>query len=136
MKEKQDKGASAEVEPRTWMKQPCGPCPFSRKNTLWLHPERASDFANMASNPYSDFPCHKTADLCEDDEGFSEYVAGNRSLTCNGFLSLQVNENGRGPSGFVPHPDAFGDHWEMCEHHEDQWEAENARRNSPTPKDT
>ncbi|HEX8413941.1 MAG TPA: hypothetical protein VF637_08660, partial [Sphingomicrobium sp.] len=61
---------------RTWMKAPCGPCPYSRVNTLWLHPERAADFAYNAANPYNEFPCHKTADLREDDEGYSEYVAG------------------------------------------------------------
>jgi hypothetical protein len=81
----------------------------------------------MASNPYNDFPCHKTADLHEDDDGSAEYRAGDRSLTCNGFLSLQVNENGRGPKGFTPHPDAFGDHWEMCEHHEEHWQDEQDR---------
>lgn len=112
---------------RTWMKAPCGPCPYSRVNTLWLHPDRAHDFASMASNPYNDFPCHKTADLHEDDDGSAEYRAGDRSLTCNGFLSLQVNENGRGPKGFTPHPDAFGDHWEMCEHHEEHWQDEQDR---------
>lgn len=108
-------------EARTWMKQPCGLCPYSSVNTLWLHPDRAADFANNAANPYSDFPCHKTADLLEDDEGYSEYVAGARSLTCNGFLSLQVNENGRGPEGFKPHPDAFGEVWDMIAHHEEEW---------------
>ena len=120
----QDGGAC--LTRRTWMKAPCGPCPFSRVNTLWLHPERAGDFASMASNPYTDFPCHKTADLVEDEEGFGEYRAGGRSLTCNGFLSLQVNEGGRTPEGFDPHPDAFGDVWEMREHHEDHWEEQRA----------
>lgn len=109
---------------RTWMKEPCGPCPFSRSKTLPLHPERASDFASMAQNPYSDFPCHKTADYQEDDEyrGVDGgYVHGDRSFTCNGFLSLQVSENGRGPKGFTPHRDAFGDYWEMVEHHTELW---------------
>jgi hypothetical protein len=109
---------------RTWMRSPCGLCPFSRVNTLWLHPERAHDFANMASNPYTDFPCHKTADLVEGEDGCGEYLHGEQSLTCNGFLSLQVNENGRGPDGFEPHRNAFGDVWEMTEHHEEHWDNE------------
>lgn len=110
------------AEPRTWMKEPCGPCPYSRSKTLWLHPERAEDFAYNASNRYSDFPCHKTADLVEDDDGSGEYLAGERSLTCNGFLSLQVNENGGGPEGFEPHPDAFCDTWEMTDHHREEYD--------------
>lgn len=107
---------------RTWMKEPCGPCPYSRVKTLWLHPERAADFAYNAINPYSDFPCHKTADVIEDEEGSGEFHFGRRSLTCNGFLSLQCNETGRSLNGFEPHPDAFGDHWEMIEHHQEHWE--------------
>ena len=116
---------------RTWMKEPCGLCPYTRVNTLWLHPERAEDFAYSAQNPYTDFPCHKTADLLEDDEG-AEYVFGRKSLTCCGFLSLQCNENGNEPEGFTPHHDAFGDAWEMIDHHTEHWEAEQERRESTT----
>lgn len=114
---------------RTWMKEPCGPCPYSRTKTLALHPDRAADFAYSAQNPYNDFPCHKTADLHEDDDGGSEYVAGRRSLTCNGFLSLQVNENGSGPEGFEPHPDGFCEAWEMIERHTELWEDRERRLN-------
>lgn len=114
-------------EARYWMKEPCGPCPYSRSKTLWLHPERAADFAYNAGNPYNDFPCHKTADLCEDEDGGSEYRAGERSLTCNGFLSLQCSENGIEIPGFEPHDDAFGDHWEMIQYHEAHWEDERIR---------
>ena len=116
---------------RTWMRKPCGPCPFSRSKTLWLHPERAEEFASMACNPSSNFPCHKTADYEEETE-YREggYVHGERSMTCNGFLSLQVNETGYETEGFEPHPDAFSDFYEMVEHHEEHWEAERDRRKS------
>lgn len=102
------------------MKKPCGLCPFARIGTLGLHPKRAEEFASMAQNPFNDFPCHKTADYREDDDG-GGFVHGETSYTCNGFLSLQVSENGRGPKGFKPHPDAFEDFFEMVEHHEDLW---------------
>ena len=105
-----------------WMKEPCGPCPFSRTKTLWLYPERAEDLAYMAQNPYSDFPCHKTAVEREDYDGGTEFVRGQKSLTCNGFLSLQVNENGNGPKGFNPHPDAFDDADEMIDRHTEHYE--------------
>lgn len=108
------------------MKEPCGPCPFSRSKTLPLHPERAEDFAYMAQNPYSDFVCHKTAeDFTQTDaEGNEEdlLVRGEKSLTCNGFLSLQVSENDNAPEGFEPHPDAFSEAYEMIEHHTYLWE--------------
>lgn len=80
----------------------------------------------MAQNPYTDFPCHKTADY-EEETDFSDggFVHGQKSFTCAGFLSLQVNENGRGPKGFTPDADAFGDYWEMVEHHEEKYLMEN-----------
>ena len=107
---------------RTWMKKTCELCPFSRSNTLWLHPERAEEFASMASNPYNDFPCHKTADYQEETEYTDGgYVHGERSFTCCGFLSLQVNENGRGPKGFDPSPNAFDDWHDMVDHHTEKY---------------
>lgn len=102
-----------------WMKQPCGLCPFSRTNTLNLHPERAEEFAYMAENPYNDFVCHKTAE-CDDESG--GYYRAPKSLTCNGFLSLQISTNGNAPEGFEPHRDAFEDAYEMIEAHEELWE--------------
>lgn len=108
---------------RTWMKEPCALCPYSKTNTLWLHPERAEDFAYQAQNRYTDFPCHKTADLVEDDDGFGEYRRGEKSLTCCGFLTLQVNENDNAPDGFEPHPDGFSEAWEMIDHHTEHWES-------------
>jgi hypothetical protein len=107
---------------RTWMKESCGPCPFSRSKTLPLHPERAEEFASMTGNPYTDFPCHKTADYEEETEWREGgFVHGARSFTCNGFLSMRVNELGDGPEGFKPHPDAFEDWWEMVDHHAELW---------------
>lgn len=76
----------------------------------------------MASNPYNDFPCHKTADYQEDDEGDGGYVHGAKSLTCNGFLSLQCRENGIEIPGFMPHEDAFEDAYEMADRHLELWE--------------
>ena len=109
---------------RTWMKEPCGPCPFSRSKTLPLHPERAAEFAGMAQNPFSDFPCHKTADYREEtDHHEGGYTHGPRSMTCNGFLSLQARETGIEPDGFTPDHDAFTDINEMIDHHTALWEA-------------
>ena len=111
----------ADAVERYWMKEPCGPCPYSRSKTLPLHPERAADFAYSASNPYNDFVCHKTAEIYEDEES-SEFVRGKRSFTCNGFLSLQCRENDIEIEDFMPHDDAFFDCEEMIERHEALWE--------------
>lgn len=100
------------------MKECCGLCPYSRKDTLFLTEERAEEFAFQAENPYSDFVCHKTAVELEeseyDDRG-GDLVRGEKSLTCMGFASMQHNINGTGD--IRVDPNAFGDTWEMIEHH-------------------
>jgi hypothetical protein len=104
------------------MKECCGLCPYSRKDTLILSPERAEDFANAAENPYNDFVCHKTAISLEesdfDDRG-GDLVRGEKSLTCMGFASMQQNINGGANDNYRIDPNAFEDAWEMIEHHTD-----------------
>lgn len=101
------------------MKECCGLCPYSRKDTLILRPERAERFAHQAENPYTDFVCHKTAVELEesdyDDRG-GELVRGEKSLTCMGFASMQHNING-GDVNYRIDPNAFEDAWEMIDHH-------------------
>lgn len=109
----------------SFMKKTCPLCPFSRRKTLWLHPDRAEEFAYMAQNPYTDFPCHKTADLIENEEtGESGFVHGARSKTCHGFLTLQCSENGTKPEDFEPDGDGFEDVDEMIEHHAEHYAEE------------
>jgi hypothetical protein len=102
-----------------WMKKTCSLCPFSRSKTLFLHPRRAEEFADMASDRYRDFPCHKTADCKEGDDGWGEgdYVRGEHSKTCHGFLTLQNSENGIEDPDFVPDGDGFEDTYEMMDRH-------------------
>lgn len=101
----------------TVMKKCCGLCPYSRKATLFLHPERASDFAAMAQNPYTDFVCHKTGETHEDEEE-SVIVRGEKSLTCAGFHALQCESNGSKSEIKIDYEDHFSDYYEMTEHHE------------------
>jgi len=110
----------------TVLKKCCGLCPYSRKNTLFLHPERASEFAINASNPYTDFICHKTGVINEDhpDEYHqSEIVRGNKSLTCAGFYAMQTLTNGTSEKCeiTIDFDDHFMDYWEMVEHHEENY---------------
>ena len=111
------------------MKKCCGLCPFSRKDTLFVHPERAEEFAYSAENPYNDFVCHKTGIINEDsiyEDEQNDIVRGEKSLTCCGFASMQYSINNNFiEDGFKPDPDAFGDVWEMTEHHQERWDNEN-----------
>ena len=110
------------------MKECCGLCPYSRKDTLFLHPQRAEEFAYQAENPYNDFVCHKTGVVHEDGDSYGgEIVRGEKSLTCMGFASMQHNING-GNEGFKPDPNAFDDAWQMIEHHTEEYESK--RKNS------
>lgn len=109
----------------TVMKKCCGLCPYSRKNTLYLHPDRASDFASSAENPYSDFVCHKTGVVHEDhpdEDRQNEIVRGEKSLTCAGFHAMQSNINGTKSEIEIDHEDHFEDWFEMVEHHQEKWD--------------
>jgi hypothetical protein len=111
------------------MKKCCGLCPYSRKDTLYLHPERAEEFAYQAENPYNDFVCHKTGVANKDhpdEDRQDEIVRGEKSMTCCGFASMQhyINDNTL-EEGFTPDPNAFEDSWEMIEHHTEEWEIKN-----------
>jgi hypothetical protein len=107
------------------MKKCCGLCPYSRVDTLFVQPSRAEDFAYSADNPYNDFVCHKTGVTLEDtffEEDEGSIVRGEKSLTCMGFASLQHNINQNLGKDFKPDPNAFGDSWEMIEHHTEHHE--------------
>jgi hypothetical protein len=117
------------MDERTWMKKCCGLCPYARKGTLGLHPERAEELAYMAQNRYADFPCHKTADYIEEDD-FHEggYVHGEKSFTCHGFKTLQMTENATEKQyereGFVPDGLGFEDVDEMIDAHTEIFETQ------------
>ena len=107
---------------QTVMKKCCGLCPYSRKNTLFLHHDRATDFAYQAENLYTDFVCHKTGVIHEDhpdEDRQSEIVRGEKSLTCAGFHAMQININGGKPEIEIDYEDHFSDAWEMIEHHQE-----------------
>ena len=111
---------------KTVMSKCCGLCPYSRKRTLFLNPERAEEFAYMAENPYTDFVCHKTGVIHEDhpDEDMqNEIVRGEKSLTCAGFYAMQLIINGKEENSEIDidYEDHFSDAWEMIEHHEEKF---------------
>ncbi len=111
----------------TVMKKCCGLCPYSRKNTLFLHPDRAEDFAYYASNPCNDFVCHKTGVIHEDhpcEERQRDIVRGEKSLTCAGFHAMQHLLNGTEEQSEIEidYEDHFSCYYEMSEHHAEEYE--------------
>lgn len=84
-----------------FIKQPCQHCPFRVDVKPFLRPERGEELAYAASNPYSNFPCHKTLEYDDDGENY----AGHKQKQCAGFLTLMHHENGScgyEGEGFVP----------------------------------
>lgn len=108
-----------------YRKKPCSQCPFRRDVKPFLHPERAEEIADAASNPYNSFPCHKTLEHGEDDEGSYTY-AGAESQECAGFLTLRANELGEEshgiPDGFEPsYKLVYIDSWDMVGAYDEAW---------------
>ena len=109
-----------------FIKKPCIHCPYRHDVRPFLHPERASDLAFIAQNPYQSFPCHKTTESQEDDEGNSDTVVVETTKICAGFLSLQHNELGQtayDDDGFVPSPTVYESSYDMSDAYEEAWDA-------------
>ena len=107
-----------------YMKKPCEMCPFRRDVDFHFSYERACELAYMTENPYNSFVCHKTGEVTEDDEfGYGgDFVYGEKSKECAGFLSMQLNQCGDKykPDGFEPSELAYADAWEMTSRYEDE----------------
>jgi len=104
-----------------YMNQPCKHCPFRNDVTPFLHPDRASEIAYSALNPYNDFPCHKTTEYDDESED-GEMIVTNDSKTCAGFLTLRAQNGGNIPEGFEPSWEIiYVDEWDMIQAYEDEW---------------
>lgn len=101
-----------------FMKEPCAHCPFRRDVRPFLHPARAEEIAGLALNPYSDFHCHKTI---EHDDETGEGISTSTSLTCAGFLAMQIEEaETTTPEGFTPSEKVYSDYYEMVQAYQDE----------------
>jgi hypothetical protein len=63
------------------MTTPCDACPFLESNKRAFTLRRLIAFADNG-----EFPCHKTAESVEDDDGFGEVRATDESVACAGML--------------------------------------------------
>jgi hypothetical protein len=116
---------------KAFMSKPCAHCPFRHDVKPFLTTERAEELAFHATNPYNTFPCHKTTEAMEDEEGDSEMIATQSSKECAGFLTLMSNEAGRtmfDDEGFEPSYDVcYNEPYEMI----DAYAEANEQRGKP-----
>lgn len=110
----------------THRKAPCAKCPFRSDVRPYLHPERAEEIAYAACNPYSEFSCHETTKY---DEDLGDMVMTNKSLTCAGFLAMQINETGIDePDGWTWPKNVYADSYEMIEAYQIEWDKNHKKR--------
>ena len=113
---------------KDYMEKPCQHCPFRRDVTPFLHPDRAYEIAASASNPYSNFPCHKTLEHDEDSED-GKLMATECGKTCAGWLTMQAGEDDRFlPEGFEPDWEGcYSDAYEMEDVYRMEWEDQRSK---------
>jgi len=113
--------------------KPCKNCPFRTDVKPYLHPDRAAEIAYSAQNPYSTFTCHNTFE-CDGGEDHQGRKTGDFSKAkhCAGFLTLQANESGRCPKGFVPSYElCYNEAIDMVQAYEEAWEEERKKNRNP-----
>jgi hypothetical protein len=107
---------------KSYMEKPCKQCPYRRDVKPFLTPERGEELADLAGNPFNDFPCHKTTEEDEHCEDGS-MIATESSKSCAGFLTLLAAEQGLEclPEGFSPSfREVYSESWDMIGAYEDQ----------------
>lgn len=79
------------------LKKPCRNCPFRKDGNriTFANRERAEEIEESAYR--HGFPCHKSAELIEGDDGDGGYVAGRNTQLCVGYAIMQLNESGNSP---------------------------------------
>jgi hypothetical protein len=104
-----------------YMKKPCQHCPFRHDVKPFLHPKRGQELAYHSHNRYNSFPCHKTTESYEDEDGTGRMGVTENSKECHGFMVLQANETGcKLPDGFEPSDLIYEDAWAMSEAYHNQ----------------
>lgn len=76
---------------------PCKECPFLKSMAKGFTLTRLQEFA------LSEFPCHKTASLEEDDEehpNYNQYVANENSVACAGAMIFLAKKKDKYTYGF------------------------------------
>ncbi len=78
---------------RFGLKTPCGNCPLRADIPVYLRPDRVSELVDSMRTGWL-LPCHKTTvDGEEDEDGFTDRIATEKSLFCAGQLIVMEKEN-------------------------------------------
>lgn len=106
-----------------FIKKPCQHCPYRVDVKPFLTTERGEELAFSPQNPYTSFPCHKTTE--EDDSDDGEMLVTQSSKECAGFLTLRAAELGEDrvyecEEGFKPSYDlVYSESYEMADAYEE-----------------
>lgn len=73
---------------------PCKECPFLNSMKRGFTMKRLTELA------VTEFPCHKTCDLIEDEEGLEEYIGSEESVACAGAMIFLAKRKDRFTFGF------------------------------------
>lgn len=79
------------------LKKPCKQCPFIKGTTMALSPGRMEGIVESLRSDYNVFPCHKTAQHDEDEEGNSITVPHENEQACMGALAYAYQHHGVTP---------------------------------------
>lgn len=111
------------------MKTPCADCPFRKSAGGYLRGARVDEIRDTIGN---EFPCHKTTEEVQDDEGNADRERTDSSKICAGSLIMQEREgwgqmgriamrlNMLDPEELPDDPDVYADWEEMREAHEER----------------
>ena len=84
------------------MTSPCDQCPFLDTPNM----RRGFTLRRLKEFASGEFPCHQTASSVEDEDGFAEYHANDRSVHCAG--ALIFNEKRETPNQMMRINERFG----------------------------
>lgn len=76
------------------LKRPCSNCPFIKGTTMELQPGRMEGIVETLQSDYSVFPCHKTTQHGEDEDGESITVPHDKEQACMGALAYMQHHHG------------------------------------------
>lgn len=79
---------------RQVLTEPCNQCPFLNKM------KRGFTMARLKELALSDFPCHKTCDEKENEEGLEEFIGNENSVYCAGAMIFLAKRKTQYSYGF------------------------------------
>lgn len=76
------------------LKRMCKNCPFLKGTNMELSPGRMEGIVEHLQSDYNVFPCHKTTQHDEDEEGESITVPNDKEQACMGSIAYMQKHHG------------------------------------------